>query len=967
MSGISSGVGVFSGINSKEIIDQLLQVSSRPRTLAQRRVSVLQQQSAGFLDLNSRLNALKSAVSRFRTERVFDAATASSSDDKVVTATAATGTAVGTYRFQIDRLVTTQQTLSRGFIDSKVTGLGATKFTVESAQGRLDATTRLSTLNGGNGIVRGKIVVGDSSGAAATVDLTRAESLDEVLTAINQATAGRVTARVDGDRLVLTETAGGLGRLTVTDADGSAGVAAALGLNVAGTADAGAETLRGSTVNRVGRNTTLRSLNDGLGVQISRTAGNSSPDFIVTARDGTAINIDIGEIFEDQPVAATATTPASTRSVRVQTAVADLGGVIDRINTQSAGKVTASINAAGTGLQLTDTTTGTGLFAVAETVGGTTNTARDLGILTSTSNATISGDRLISTLNSTLTRNLFGGLGVSGGNFLAQTRDGTTSNIDIDLSGSVSDIINAVSTQSGGRLSLEHDQTATGLILRDRSVGTGSLTVTGETADSLGLSVSANTTGVVQSARLQKKYIGLGTALSSLNGGRGIGTGSIRITNSYGVERNVNISDDNQTVADLLRNLNAASDSSRAQINSNGDGIEIVEIPRSTGPGARKITIADNNGTVARSLNLLGEAKGLNAQNKIDGSFEREVTFVVGDTLQQVADKINAGNSTVSAAVINDGTAGRPFRLAITARSSGEAGRFTFDTGGLDLGLSTLSDGNNARVFFGSTDPAQAVLISSSTNSVSNVVDGLTLNLQAPSSTAATITVSRDVSGIEKSVDGFVEAFNTLVDRIDNQTRFDPATNRRGALLGDITSQALRIELFQIVTAPPQGVSGRFQRLSQVGVTIGGSGDLKVDRQKLRTAIETDGQAVRDLFAARSQEPLQTQQPVTVDGQTIPGVTVTVSNTGKFTSLGVGERFAEAVDRYIKPVDGIITRRSKTITDQVRAQNTFITSFNARLESRRGILERQFLTAESAIGRLQTQSGSLGSIRALSR
>lgn len=966
MSGITSGVGVFSGINSREIIDQLLQASSRPRTLAQRRVATLQQQSAGYLDLNSRLNTLKSAVTRFRTERVFDAATASSSDDKVVTATAASGTAVGTYRFQVDRLVTTQQSLSRGFIDSKITGLGATKFTVESSQGRLDATTKLGTLNGGNGIVRGKIVVGDSSGAAATVDLTRAENLDEVLTAINQATAGRVTARADGDRLVLTETAGGSGRLTVTDADGSTGVAAALGLNVAGTADAGAETLQGNTINRVGRNTTLRSLNDGLGVQVSRTAGTPSPDFTINARDGTIISIDIGEIYENQTVAATATTPASTTAVRIQTAVADLGGVIDRINTQSAGKVTASINSAGTGLQLTDNTTGTGLFAVAET-GSTTSTARDLGILTSTSNATINGDRLISTLNSTLTRNLFGGLGVPGGDFLARTRDGTVSNISLNLSGSVSDIISAVSTQSGGRLSLEYDQTATGLILRDKSVGTGSLTVIGETADALGLSVADSTTGVVQSARLQKKYIGLGTALSSLNGGRGIGTGSIRVTNSYGVERNVNISDDNQTVDDLLRNLNAASDSTRAQINRNGDGIEIVEVPRSTGPGPRKITIADNNGTVARSLNLLGEAPGLNAQNKIDGSFEREITFGAGDTLQQVADKINAGNNTVSAAVINDGTAGRPFRLAITAKSSGEAGRFTFDTGGLDLGLSTLSDGNNARVFFGSSDPAQAVLISSSTNSVSNVVDGLTLNLQAPSSTAATITVSRDVSGIEKSVDGFVDAFNTLIDRIDNQTRFDPATNRRGALLGDSTSQALRIELFQIVTSPPQGVSGRFQRLSQVGVTIGSGGDLQVDRQRLRTAIETDGQAVRDLFAARSQEPLQTQQPVTVDGQAITGVTVAVSNTGRFTSLGVGERFAEAVDRYIKPVDGIITRRAKTITDQVTAQNDFITTFNARIETRRGILERQFLTAESAIGRLQTQSGSLGSIRALSR
>lgn len=961
MSGISSGVGIFSGINSRQIVDQLIQVSARPREFAQRRIAQLQQQSAGYLDINSRLSALKSAAGRFSTQRVFEAATATSSDDKILTATASTGTAVGAYRFQVDRLVTTQQLLSRGFIDAKNTGLGATKFTIESSQGRIDTPTKLATLNGGTGVVRGRIVVRDSGGTNTTVDLTKVESLNEVITAINQAAAGRVVARADGDRLVLTETAAaaGSGTLSVVDAEGSAGVVASLGLDVTTTASGTPETLTGRRINTLGRSTTLASLNDGLGVAISRTEsanGALTPDFVINTRDGTAINVDLGDIFE------LVTPPGGGPPVRtkVRTAVADLGGVIDRINQAGNGKVTASINSDGTALRLVDNTTGVGLFDVAELNQGTT--ARDLGLVTSTTGSTITGGRIQAALNSTLAKNFFGGLGVAQGTFAAITRDGQTSNIDLNLSGSFTDLANSISAQSGGRLTLELDSTATGVVLRDNSTGTGTLTVIGEAAESLGLNVTNDADGVVQGARLQKRYLAPSTLLSSLNGGRGVGTGTIRITNSYGFTRNINISADNLTVSDLLRNINAAGADIEARLNDRGDGIEIREIARASGAGVRKITVEDASGSVARSLNLIGEAAGVGAQNRIDGSFEREITFAATDTLQQVADKINAGNPLVSATVINDGTPGRPFRLAITARSSGEAGRFTIDTGGFDLGLSTLSEGTNARVFFGSTDPAQAVLISSSTNSVTNVIDGLTLNLVAPSSTPATVTVSRDLSGIEKNVKDFVDAFNGVIERIDLQARFDPETNRRGALLGDSSIQQIRGELFSLINQRPIGISGRFQLLSQVGITTTDDGKLQVNNDRLRAAIDQDAQAVRDLFAARVQTAAVPQRPV-LPG--VPGVTVRDNTPGAFTSLGVGERFAQAVDRFIRPVDGVLTRRSKTITDQVTFQNTRIASLNNQLEAQRARLEAQFLNMERAIGRLQGQQGALGNIRSI--
>jgi flagellar capping protein FliD len=59
MSGITTGTGVFSGIDSRSLIDQLLAVEARPRALAQQRVAQLQQQQTAYLDINTRLLNIK--------------------------------------------------------------------------------------------------------------------------------------------------------------------------------------------------------------------------------------------------------------------------------------------------------------------------------------------------------------------------------------------------------------------------------------------------------------------------------------------------------------------------------------------------------------------------------------------------------------------------------------------------------------------------------------------------------------------------------------------------------------------------------------------------------------------------------------------------------------------------------------------------------------------------------------------
>lgn len=109
----------------------------------------------------------------------------------------------------------------------------------------ISATTRLEDLNAGRGIARGTFTITDSSGARATVDLTQGNevTLADVIREIKTRGIGvEASINATGDGLLLTDTAGGAGRLTVVD--GGAGTAA--DLNIAGTADEGQTTIDGS-------------------------------------------------------------------------------------------------------------------------------------------------------------------------------------------------------------------------------------------------------------------------------------------------------------------------------------------------------------------------------------------------------------------------------------------------------------------------------------------------------------------------------------------------------------------------------------------------------------------------------------------------------------------------------------------------------------------------------------------------
>ena len=959
MGGITTGVGIFSGIDSASLIDQLISVQSRPLVLAQSRVISLNQQQAAYLDINSRLSAFKTAAASFRVNNVFDASNATSSDDSVITASAGSNAVPGSYNFFVDRLVSSQQLLTRGFADSDTSAIGIDSLTFESPAARVDSDTALADLNSGEGVNRGVLSITSTSGTTSEVDLSRAATVSDVLDALNAVNG--INAYVDNDKFVIE------GVDSISEVSGS-GVLSSLGLD--GTIDGVTDTLTGSSVYSITGTTALNSLNDGRGVEIRDASGTSIVDFnFVIDSDGDGdiddddevIGIRLGEIEEE------VTDDEGETSIEVtEGAVSTIEGVIDRINSQlsDAGysEFTASINTSTGGIDVTDSLGRR--FDIENLTSGTNSntreysTAADLGLVGSYTGSA-SGDRIFAGLNTRLISSINGGSGLEGTDGLLDitTSDGQTFT-DIDLSGlsDVNDIINTINSATNGAVTVSVNTQGTGLKIVDNTGGGGTFTVSGtggaDVADALGISGSTSTSNTITGTSLQQSYISNSTLVDDLNNGNGIGTGEILITDSYGNTATIEIDNSITTVGDLLFKINRNSSINiQASINDNGDGIKLSELVDGT-EGTGTIRIEDLDGRVAELLGIEGESAGTGADNFIAGSEETTLEFEPDATLEDVRNAINSADFGVAASIINTGSGASPFRLSISSESSGEEGRFLIDTNGFNLGLSVLDEGNDARVFFGSTDPATGVLLTSSSNTLDGVVQGVTINLNSTSDEAVELSVSRNVDSIESKVQEFISAFNKVIEGIDFQTRYDEETETKGTLLGDSTMLNLRNSMFSVLRRENEGFEDTFQTLNEVGITVGSGSKLELDSDKFREAYSQDPAAVEALFAQRTLEDNDDGDPNTEDEIS-------------YSELSVLGQFEEFADSYVSTIGGVLQNRRNALDTQIQLQEDRIVSIQESLERKRAVLQQQFLAMEQAIGSFQTQGASLSQLAAL--
>lgn len=244
------------------------------------------------------------------------------------------------------------------------------------------------------------------------------------------------------------------------------------------------------------------------------------------------------------------------------------------------------------------------------------------------------------------------------------------------------------------------------------------------------------------------------------------------------------------------------------------------------------------------------------------------------NTLAGIRDAINAAHGGVSATIVNDGSV-TGNRLVFTSTDSGAANSLKIsvndaDGNGLDSsGLSALAydptatpgNGKNLSQTAAASDAKltlDGIAITQASNTISNTIDGVTLNLaQTNVGQPLTLSVSRNSQAITAGVQSFVNAYNAANGTLKQLTAFNGPGAQNGILLGDSTARSIQVQLRNMLNTTVNN-GGAFSNLTQIGVSFQSDGTLALDSTKLGTAINTDLNSIGALFnqAGKSTDSL---------------------------------------------------------------------------------------------------------------
>lgn len=356
------------------------------------------------------------------------------------------------------------------------------------------------------------------------------------------------------------------------------------------------------------------------------------------------------------------------------------------------------------------------------------------------------------------------------------------------------------------------------------------------------------------------------------------------------------------------------------------------------------LTATAGSGAVAGTFNLTVDRLAV-AESVISSDFDSETTALnltgtfnitvagttksiavaAADTLNSLRGKINQAGAGVSASVVSK-TPGS-FALLVAANGTGTANAITLTDDAAHHTLQSLGllTGGGAKNVVQAAQDAQftvnGLTFTRPTNTVSDAIKGVTLNLQGLNTTGLTLTVQTDTATMAGRIQDFVSKYNAAHAAISKQTA-------QGALLqGDSGLNGIGYQLSSLSYSTVAGLSG-LNNLSQIGITLQRDGSLSVDSAKLTAALSSRLSDVQALFAT-DKTGLAVQFSTYLNGLTRANGTLDGMN--------------QSFDRQVQDLRGQRQRMEVALT------------------TREQTLKAEFLQMEQAVSQFQAQGNWLSS------
>lgn len=391
----------------------------------------------------------------------------------------------------------------------------------------------------------------------------------------------------------------------------------------------------------------------------------------------------------------------------------------------------------------------------------------------------------------------------------------------------------------------------------------------------------------------------------------------------------------NTKLADLqskLADLKLISTYTGKVATSSDESVVTATADSTATPAVYSITVtqlAQAHSVASDQFASASDALGFSGTFTVEGV---EVTVETSDSLSSIRDKINNANAGVTASVIDN-------RLVITSNSTGAGSTIDFvddaTTGVLkSLGILDASDAikNQLAAAQDALFTVNNLDVTRSTNTISDVISGVTLTLKDESATAVTLEVRNDTQTAVDKIKAFVDSYNNLMNDIATKLAYDSDTKVAGVLQGDRALSQLQNDLRRKVSEIIDTADPELNALNLIGITTSGQeATLTVNETKLTEVLTDNPDKVALLFGASSGN----------------------------RNDGVATRMDATVTLWTKSGTGFLTAKTDSLTDRIKDIEEQVERMESRLSIREANLWRQFIALEEVLTVMSAQSSWL--------
>lgn len=329
---------------------------------------------------------------------------------------------------------------------------------------------------------------------------------------------------------------------------------------------------------------------------------------------------------------------------------------------------------------------------------------------------------------------------------------------------------------------------------------------------------------------------------------------------------------------------------------------------------------------VATAATVVGSTTGSFAYT-VKGT-QSSVAVSATTTLQQLSDAINndANNPGVTATVMDDGTGtATAFHLVLVSKETGDANAVTIGTNNTTLTFTEIQ----AKGVLDAQVTINGITYNRATNTISDIIAGVTLNLVATG--ASSLTITSDTASVKAKILAMVEAYNAAAKEIADNSRYDEKTGVAGSLSGVSTFRTMTSQLKQTLLTSIGGLGGAYDNLTDIGLSFDRDGTASMDETVLTTALENNLEDVQLLLV----------------GDTATGID------------GVATLLNEQLRDITKPISGVIANEKDRVDQTIQRLDDQIESMTIRLNNKYDLLTKQFVQLDTLMSNIQKQGDFL--------